>query len=182
MTFAAQMSAFDPKQTSAPSSVPVLAATQTEYMSVSTGLRALTQSGENFQAGIAIDGLHTDLFLIGENGFDSVASGAPVYAVGLEALLVEPALDLFYFLECRRAFPAWKLLAERRVATNEVPEMTERERVAGGRIVRMHRTEVLSHEKGRAAGDRQPQFHLVAGTGESCAVGSAHAEVLPLGI
>src|SRR5215510_2355845 len=146
------------------------------------GLRALTQSGENFQARVAVGGLHADLFLVGENGLYGVAAGAPVYAVGLESLLVEPALNLFHLLECRRAFPAGKLLAERRVATNEIPKMAERERVAVGGIIRMHRAEVLSHQKSRAALDRQPQFHLVARTGEGCAVSPADTEVLPLGI
>src|SRR5215475_15279972 len=42
-----------------------------------TGLRALTQSGEHFQAGITISGLHADLFLVGENRFDGVAPRAP---------------------------------------------------------------------------------------------------------
>src|SRR5262245_21927316 len=60
-----------------------------------TGLRALTQSGEQFQPGIAIGGVHSDLSLVRENGLDRVATGASVNAVGLEALLVETTLNLF---------------------------------------------------------------------------------------
>src|SRR5262245_12268828 len=51
-----------------------------------TGLRALTQSGEQFQASVAV-GLHPGLFLKGDDRPHGVAAGAPVDVV-LEAVLV----------------------------------------------------------------------------------------------
>src|SRR5262245_10192043 len=51
-----------------------------EHQLPTTGLRALTQSGEQFQPGIAIGRVHTELFLVGENGPDRVAPRTPINA------------------------------------------------------------------------------------------------------
>src|SRR4249919_2699174 len=45
-----------------------------------TGLRALTQSGEQFQASVAVGRVHTDFFLVGEDSLDRVAACAAVDA------------------------------------------------------------------------------------------------------
>src|SRR6476646_5949517 len=108
-----------------------------------TGLRALTQSGEQFQPGVAIGGVHTDLFLVGENGLDRVAPGASVNAVSLEALLVEATLNLFDFIQRRRALPTRELLMEWGAAAYQVAQVAERQRVAAGRIVRVDRAKIL---------------------------------------
>src|SRR5215471_15166298 len=102
---------------------------------VKGGLRALTQSGEQFQPGVAIGRVHAYLFLVGENGPDRVAPGTPVNAIGLEALLVEATLNFLDFIQRRRALPAWELLMEWRAAADQVAEVAERQGVAARRIV-----------------------------------------------
>src|ERR1044071_9028081 len=74
-----------------------------------TGLRALAQSGEQFQPGIAVDRLHTDLPLKCEDRPDGVAAGAAVDAIGLEPLLIEPPLDFLDLIQGRHAFAAGEL-------------------------------------------------------------------------
>ena len=112
--------------------------------------------GREFQAGIAVGRLHAGLFLEGEDGLDRVTAGAAVDAIGLEAELIEAALDLLNLLQGRRAFAAGKLLAEWRIAADEVAEMAKRQRVAGRRVVGVDRAEILPDQESRAAGDRQP--------------------------
>src|SRR3954449_7568066 len=69
-----------------------------------TGLRALTQSGENLETSVTVGRIHADFFLEGDDRLDGVAAGAAVDAVGLEALFVEPALDLLDLGQRRDAF------------------------------------------------------------------------------
>src|SRR5215469_16983013 len=116
---------------------------------VKGGLRALTQSGEQFQPGVAIGRVHADLFLVGENGPNRVAPGTPINAIGLEALLVEATLNFLDFLQRRRALPAWELLMEWRAAPDQVAQVAERQGVAARRIVRVDRAKILSDQKGR---------------------------------
>src|SRR5262249_28474578 len=94
------------------------------------GLRALTQSGEQFQPGVTIGRVHADLFLVGENGPDRVAPGTPVNAIGLEALFVETTLNFLDFIQRRRALPARELLMEWRAATDHVAPLAEGQAVA----------------------------------------------------
>src|SRR6185312_3029545 len=145
-----------------------------------TGSGALAQPGENLQAGIAVGRLHAGFLLKGKNGLDRIATGAAVDAVGLEALLVEPALDFLDLLERRPPLAAWELLVEWRIAADQVAEMAEREGVAGGGVVAVDRAEILPDEERRAAAHRRPQFHAVARPGEGFAVGARNAEFLPL--
>src|SRR6185295_1790821 len=118
-----------------------------------TGLRALTQSGEQFQAGVAI-GLHTDLFLEADDRPHRVAPGTAVDVV-LETVLVKPPLYFLDLVQGRRALAAGELLAERRIASDQVAEMAQRQRVASGWIVRIDRLEILPQQERRPAGDRQ---------------------------
>src|SRR5664279_4143605 len=147
-----------------------------------TGSRALTQPRQHLEAGIAVGRVHADLFLEGENGFHSVAAGAAVDTVGLEAALVEAALDLLDLIQRRRAFAAGELLAKRRVAANEVAEMEQGQRVAGGRVVGIDRAKILPEQESRPAGNRLPEFHLIAGPRKGGAIGALHAELLPFGV
>src|SRR5215475_2546884 len=147
-----------------------------------TGLRALTQSGEQFQPGIAIGRVHADLFLVGENGLDRVAPGTAVNAIGFEALLVEATLNFLDFVQCRRALPAWELLMERRPAADEVAEVAERQGVAARRVVRVDRAEILSDQKRRPTRYRQPKLHMIARPWKCRAVGAAYPEILPFGV
>src|SRR5262249_37714972 len=125
---------------------------------------------------------HADLFLVGENGFDGIAAGAPVDSIGLETLLIEPTLNLLYLLECGGALAARKLLTERRVAADQIAKVAKRQRIAGGWIVRINRAEILSHQESRPTCDRHPQLHLVTGTREGHTVSATHREFLPLGV
>src|SRR5262249_38229185 len=88
-----------------------------------TGSRALTQSGEYFQADIPINRVHADLFLIGQDGADGVAACAAVNAVGLETQLVETALTLLDLIQGQHAFAAGKLLPEWRITADQVAKM-----------------------------------------------------------
>src|SRR6185437_3581399 len=92
-----------------------------------TGLRPLTQSGEQFQACVAVR-LHPDLFLEGDDRSHGVAASAAIDVV-LEALLIEAALYFLDLLHGRRALPAGELLAELRIAPDQISQMTERKRV-----------------------------------------------------
>src|SRR4249920_1559309 len=142
-----------------------------------TGLRALTQSGEQFQACVAV-GLHSDLLLEGDDRPHRVTAGAAVDVV-LETVLVEPTLYFLDLCQSRRALSAGELLAERWIASDEVAEMAERQRVAAGWIVRIDRTEILSDQERRPAGDRNPELRLVAGPGKCNSVGALHAQFVP---
>ena len=62
--------------------------------------------------------------------------GAPVNAVGLEALLVEATLNLLDFVQRRRALTTRELLMERGAAAYQVAQVAERQRVTGRWIVR----------------------------------------------
>src|SRR6187551_42803 len=110
-----------------------------------TGLRALTQSGEQFQARIAI-GLHSDLFLEGDDRPHGVAAGAAVNVV-FETVLVEPALNFLDLCQGRSALSAGELLAERRIAPDQVAEMAKCQCVASGWILRIGRLEILTDDK-----------------------------------
>src|SRR5581483_536902 len=94
-----------------------------------TGLRALTQSGEQFQAGIAVGRLHSDLLLKGDDGPDRIGTGASVNPIGPEAMLIETSLNLLDLLQGRGALAAGKLLAEGRVTPDQVAKMAKRQRV-----------------------------------------------------
>src|SRR6188768_4301973 len=143
-----------------------------------TGLRALTQSGEQFQACVAV-GRYSDLLLEGDDCPHRVAAGAAVDIV-LEAVLVEPALYFLDLCQGRCPLSAGELLAERRVTSDQVAEMAERQRVASGWIVRIDRLEILPDQERRPAGNRDPELRLVAGPGKCGAIGAAHAQVIPL--
>src|SRR5690242_2090112 len=106
-----------------------------------TGLRALTQSGEQFQACVAVR-LHVDLFLEGDDRPHGIAAGATVDVI-LETVLVEPSLDFLHLLQSGGTFAVGELLAERRIAPDQIAEMAERKRVASGWIVRIHCLEIL---------------------------------------
>src|SRR5450631_2774619 len=147
-----------------------------------TGSRALTQPRQHLEAGIAVGRVHADLLLEGEDGLDRVAAGAAINAIGLEPALVEAALDFLHLIQRRRAFAAGKLLAKRRIAANEVAEMEQRQRVAGGGVVGINATEILSEQESRPAADRLPELHLIAGPRKGGAVGALHAEVMPFGV
>jgi len=71
------------------------------------------------------------------------------------------------------------VLAERRIASDQVAEMTERERVAAGWIVRIDRAEILPDQKRRSTGNRNPELGLVAGPRKRGVVGAAHAQTVP---
>src|SRR6185437_9090877 len=118
--------------------------------------------------------------LKGKNGLDRIAAGAAVDAVGLEALLVEPALDFLDLLERRPPLAAGELLVEWRIAADQVAEMAEREGIAGGGVVAVDCAEILPDEERRPAAHRRPQFYAVARPGEGFAVGARNAEFLPL--
>jgi len=53
-----------------------------------TGLRALTQSGEQFQAGVTVGRLHSGLLLERKDGLYRIAANASVDPVRLESLLI----------------------------------------------------------------------------------------------
>src|SRR5665213_2187187 len=122
---------------------------------------ALPQPRQHLQAGIAIGRLHADLLLKREDSLDRVGPGAAVDAVCLEAVFVEPALDFLDLGQSRHALAAGELLMEWRIAANEIAEMEQSQRVAGGGIVGIDAAEVLSDQKRRSAADRQPQLHGV---------------------
>src|ERR1700687_2369981 len=94
-----------------------------------TGSRGLAQPCQNLQAGIAIGRVHADLLLKCQNGLDRIAAGAAVDTVGLEAMLVEAALDFLDLLQRRHALAAGELLVERRIAADQVAQMQQRQRV-----------------------------------------------------
>src|SRR5690348_11080335 len=101
--------------------------------------------------------MHADLFLEGGDGLDRIAAAAPVDAVRLEAMLVEPALDFLDLGEGGDALTAGELPVERRIAADQVAKMDEGEAVGGGRVIGMDRAEIHSDQEGRAAALRQPQ-------------------------
>src|SRR5690349_5564097 len=137
-----------------------------------TGLRALTQSGEQFQAGVAV-WLHSDLFLVADDRPHRVAAGAAIDVV-LETLVIEAALYFLHLRHGRRALPARELLVERRTTSDQVAEMAKRQRVAPGWIVRIDGLEILPDQKSRPAGNRDPELRLVTGPRKCGAIGAAH--------
>src|SRR4029077_1191427 len=147
-----------------------------------TGLRALTQSGEYFEAGITVGGLHADLFMIDEDGSDCVPAGTPIDAIGLEAVFVETALNLLDFVQGRHALPSGELLAEGQITADPVAKVAERQCVTRGRIVGIDRTKILADQECWPVGDRQPELHLIARPRESRAIGAPHTEFLPFSI
>ena len=90
----------------------------------------MTQSGEQFQPGITVCRLHADFLLEREDGPNGVAAGAAVDAVGFEPLLVEPPLDFLDLVQRGHTFAAGELLAEGRVAADQVAKMSQSQRVA----------------------------------------------------
>src|ERR1044072_2844160 len=144
-----------------------------------TGLRALTQSGEQFQPGITIGRVQADLFLIGLDCPDRSAADTAVHAVRMKSLIVEAMLDLLDLCNCWRAFTIRKMLTEWLIAANEVTKVAQSQSVAIGRVIGAHGAEILTDQKGRPAFDRDPKPHAVLAACKGRSVGAAHTEVLP---
>ena len=98
-------------------------------------------------------------------------------------MLVEAALDFLDLVQGRRALAAGELLAERRIAADQVAEMAERQRVAGGWIVGMDGAKILPDQKRRSAGDRHARASPGrSGRAKAAPSARADAELLPFGV
>src|SRR3974390_2322800 len=123
----------------------------------------LPQARKHLQPGIAVSGLHSDLFLKRCDRAHGIRARAPVDAVRLEAAFVQPPLNFLHLTDRRDALAAGELPVEAVVAADQIAEMAERERVALRWIVGVHRAKILADEEGRSAVHRNPEPRAIVG-------------------
>src|SRR3569833_253997 len=112
---------------------------------------ALPQFRQRLQAAIAIGGSDAGLGLEVADCLHGVVADAAVRATGIEASRGQALLHLLHFGERQRALRPREGMNKRRSTEDAIAEMADRERVAHGGIVALHRIEVWSQQERRSA-------------------------------